>query len=307
MKSSIICTDLEKTSDAAVLTGYNLSKNLGIKPTLFFIDVVSSRLETLFHPIQITPTYDDDTAWKEAIENTVENQVSDQLKRLNLKKEDFNFESYEGTISQGIKHLAKKHSSVDYFFIGATHHGDLHRLFLNTFVEKTFFKLEKETFVIKKTAEKIDEVIYLIPFAPLNTADLNKVAEIATHNHAPVRLDCVVPVEFIGYNLEAFSEEPAPKEIEMEEVSTYHQSAEKELKKAVEILKGQNIEATYDLKMVLNKDPGASLKKSLDNQKNKLLVLKPQHYLFNHLSIGSTTLDIMRHVEDNILLLNSNE
>lgn len=305
MKSSIICTDLEETSDATVLSGFNLSKSLGIKPTLFFIDVVSSRIETLFHPTQISPRYENDKEWKEAIEQTVDNRVSAQLQRLNLKKEGFDFESYEGTISQGINHLANKHNNVDYFFIGASQHGDIHRLFLNTFVEKTFFKLQKETFVIKKPSENLDEIIYLIPFAPLNTSDLDKVAKIATHNNSPVRLDCVVPVEFIGYNLEAFNEDPSPKELMKEEVSTYHESAERQLQKAVELLKGQGIEASYELEMVLNKNPGESLRKNLADQKNKLIVLKPQHYIFNSLSIGSTTLDIMRHVDNNILFLNS--
>ncbi len=307
MKSSIICTDLETTSDATILTGHSFSKQMGIKPTLFFIDVVSSRLETLFHPTQIQTTYVHDPIWSQSIESTVLMRAAAQLQRLNLKKEDFHFECFEGPISNGIHHLELEHQNVDYLFVGATHHGKIRRLFLNTFVEKTFFKLQKETFVVKEDAHSIDQVVYLIPYAPLNLEDLDKVALIAKRSRAPVHLDCIVPVDFIGFSLEAFDDEPSAKELMFDEISTYHKNAELQLVKAKEYLHERGIDSSYDLKMVLNKTPGETMRKYLHPARNELVVLKPQHHLFNRLSVGSTTLDIMRHVQNNILMLSSHK
>lgn len=302
MNRLVICTDLNQNSDRNVLAGFLLAKRVDLRPMLYHIDTVSPRIDKVFHPMAIKTEYKFDPVWGGDIEVIVSQRINSQLKRLKLEKEDFDFENFEGTINEGIAHL-NSHPEIEFLSIGSTNHGNIHRLFLNTFAEKSLSHLSKDVLVIKKEMKEIRNITYLLPYAPVNMEDLNVVARIARASNAKVCLDCVVPIEFVGLNLEAFKDDPPPREILKKEVATYTTNAEEQLASASKELKAQGIESTYSLKMILNKLPGDYLEEMVKKENSDLVIMKPHHYLFEHLSVSSTTLDIMRHLSCNLYLI----
>ena len=151
--------------------------------------------------------------------------------------------------------------------------------------------------------KEIRSITYLLPYAPVNFDDLSVVAHIARASNAKVFLDCVVPIEFVGLNLEAFKDDPPPKEILKTETTVYSSNAEEQLARATKELKAQGVESTYSLKMILNKLPGNYLEEMVKKESSDLVIMKPHHYLFEHLTVSSTTLDIMRNLSCNLYLI----
>lgn len=302
MKEMVICSDLHENSDDNIKTGVLFAKTLGLKPTIYHIDTIAPQLNKQFHAATIKPHYVEDPVWKKNIEVTVLDMVNEALKRVDIKKEEVDFENFEGSITEGVDHL-REHKNMEILSIGATHHGSIHRFFLNTFAEKSFFHLRKDVLVTKKRVDKYSHITYLIPYAPLDEDDLSKVIYLAKCHSAKVHMDCIVPINFVGYSLELFEDSPYPREVLTNEMSQMHQKAEAELKKAQEKLRKESIESSYSLKMILNEDAGKHLEELVRDEGSDLVILKPQNYTFEHLSVGSVSLDIMRTVSCNLFLL----
>lgn len=302
MKEMLICSDLYEGSDNNLKSGYSFASSLGLKPKIYHIDTMTPQLNKQFHPLTVKPRYIKDPIWNKDIEATVLDMANKALARVGIEKEKVDFENFEGTINEGIEHLTE-HVDLEMMAIGITHHGVFHRFFLNTFAEKSLFHVKKDVLVSKKAVENYSHLTYLIPYTPLDEDDLAKVIHIAKCNEAKVHMDCVVPINFVGYSLELFSNEPYPREILTSELSDMRSKAEKELQKAHKIMKDANIECSYSLEMVLNEDAAKRVEEIVQKENSDLVIIKPQHYTFEHLSIGSVSLDIMKNVSSNLLLL----
>lgn len=302
MKKLVICSDLHEGSEKNIRSGYNFAKALGLKPSLYHIDTISPQLEKQFHSSSTRSRRIKDPVWKKNIEETSLEMVNATLGRLDIDKEDIEFENFEGSINEGIEHLSED-PEMEIISVGASHHGELHRFFLNTFAEKSLFNLNRDVLITKTSVDNFKKITYLIPYESLDEENLATVANLAKCNNAKVHMDCIVPLNFVSYNLEVFPDGPYPREVLTNEMSELHKGAEDELQKAVAILKRQGIDASYTLKMILNAEPGQRLEELIRSEKSDLVVLKPQHYIFEHLSLGSVTLDIMKKTECNLYLL----
>lgn len=304
MKELIICSDLHETSDDNIKSGISFAMALGLKPKIFHIDTISPQIERQFHVASVGPRRVKDPIWNETVVSTVLDMANAMITRLGITKDQVAFENFEGSIYEGIDHL-KTHKDLEMMAIGATHHGAIHRFFLNTFAEKSFFHVNKDVYVTKRRCEKVSKITYLIPYEPLDEDDLSKVIHFAKCNGSSVHLDCVVPINFVGFNLEQFPAGPSPREMFTNELSQMHKFAEDELKKGVKAIEMEGIEASYSLKMILNKEPGNYLEGMIRDNETDLVIIKPQHSTFEHLSVGSITLDIMQKISCNLLLLRS--
>lgn len=302
MKKLIICTDMEIHSDKNVLAGYYMAKTLDLKPVLYYIETVSPRIESVFHPQTIHTEYKYDSFWKKEFEANTLERIELQLSRLNLNKQSFEYKEYDGSISDGIDAL-KTNEDVDFLSIGGSHHGRIHRFFLNTFVEKTLFHLKKDVLVIKDDINAIKHMTYLMPYGGYVKSDLDKVIRIANATKAKVLIDSVVPIEYIGFNLEILVNESISREVLLNDLSNHHKIAEDELVHVTNILKQKGIECDYSLKLILNKSPGKTLNEIVTSESSDLVIMKPIDQIFEHLSTSSTTLDFLRNVKRNFYLL----
>ena len=306
IKEIIICTDLYTSSDQTVISGYNIGQLFNQKTILFHVNTISPQIEHIFHPPTIHTQYLYEPVWDKDIEITVLQRIGVQLNRLKLNKEDFKFESFEGLITEGIKYLGDKFN-INFIVIGATHHRNMHRLFFNSFAEKTFFNLKKDVLLIKKSMHQVQHITHLLSWADDNANDLSIVSYWAKMWKAKVGLDCVVPIEFVGLNLEIFREGPSAREILLDQTSHYHEQAENRLIQARDKLRSNGIECDYSLKMILNKSPGKTLSEMIIQSQTDLVILRPEHYVFDRFVIGSTTFDLLRKVKANMYLINKGD
>lgn len=289
-------------SDNNVAMGYSLAKSLDLKPVLYYIDTISPRIEKGFNTQEVHSEYNYDVSWKKVIDTHTLEGIDAQLTRLNLDKQEFEFTKFDGCINDGLDHL-KSLSDVDMISVGATHHGRIHRFFLNTFVEKNLFNLKKDILVVKNTMSAIKHITYIMPFGSYIKSDLDKVCRIAKATKAKVLIDTVIPIEYIGYNLEVLMLKATSREVLLNQLSDHHKKAEEEMKHVCSILKQQGIDCKHTLKLILNKSPGKVLNELVIKENSDLIIMKPIDQIFEHLSASSTTLDFLRNVKRNFYLL----
>ncbi|HAZ14764.1 MAG: hypothetical protein A2X86_10535 [Bdellovibrionales bacterium GWA2_49_15] len=302
MKKFIVNTDLYESSDANVYTSYHLAKLLGLKPQLFFVDTISPMIDKTFHPESIHTSYATDLVWQKKYEVTVLEKISQQLERLSLAKEDFDLEVFEGAISDGVKSL-KRHEDIELLSVGASEHGEINRLFFNTFAEKIFFNLHKETLVVRKKDDQFKKVSVLLDPTQNYDRQLGQVVKLIKRLKAKLHIICLVDVQFLGLNLEAFPFTPSPLEIQNKTSQVLLQKAELFLKELESGLKKDGIEVEHTVHVTLNEENIYGLDKLLHEQAPNLVMISPRSQFLGHFSLGSTTHYLMKHNNCNFYLL----
>jgi len=297
LKELIIGTDLYETSDDNVLTGFNFAKSLDLIPTLYHIDSISPQIEMIFHASSIHTEYIMDKVWKKEIEKTVLERVNKQLGRLKLNKEEFNFENFEGSISEGIEHL-RNHKNLEISSIGASHHGSLHRLFFNSFAEKMFFHLRKDTLIVKEKNQSFKNITYLVTHEEHEERHVELVSKIAQSFKSNVFLEYIVPIESLDKKFDKVT-----NAVLTQKSNQSYGGAEAFLKGIQEKISRAGVSVQYSLKLILNEKPGQTLKKVIAENNSDLVVIKPAHYMFEYPSVGSTCLDLLRSCHTNFYLL----
>jgi len=302
MSEFIVSTDLYETSDANVYTSYHFARALGIRPKLYFVDSFSPMIEKTFHPASIHTNYIKDNIWDYEYEVTVLKKISRQLERLSLSKKDFDFEVFEGSISKGIQHL-KQHDDLEFISVGASDHGEIHRLFFNTFAEKTYFNLEKKCLVIKKKDNQFRKVYMLLNPLEDNDETLAHTIELIKKLKTKLNIVCNANVEFLGLNLEAFPLEPPPWEMQNKATEMLYEKTELMLKELESNLKKEGIEVAHTMQVSLNKESALGLTKLLHEIRPDLVIMSPRSHFLRHFSIGSVTHYIIKHNDCNFYLM----
>ncbi|MFT6071005.1 MAG: nucleotide-binding universal stress UspA family protein [Bacteriovoracaceae bacterium] len=299
----LICTDFYENSDPNVRTGYNLAKQLDLKPVLYHIDPIAPQINTLFHPPELDHIYQEDTLWEKPIERSALRNLEDQLHRLEIQKEEFeDFENYEGSITKGIEYL-KDFGDLDFVCVGNNSHGVLHHFFFDSFVEKVFVNSGKDVLAVKKEMKEIRNIIFLLPFSSLKKSDFEKVSKIANLTGARVHLDCLFPLSYVGFDLTPTTDGILPLNTFQHDETEYQDSARKRIKSIENYLKVQKVKTSKSLEMLLAPDPAYSLEKLISKTQADLVMLKPQHYGFEKKTIGSANLNLINKIENNFFIL----
>lgn len=304
MNEFVIATDFFDTSDSNVYTGYHFAKALMMKPTLFYVDEISPQIERTFHDLSVNTEYVEDAEWESEFPKTDIELAEQQLQRLELNKNEFEFMVFEGTVNDGIDYL-KKERDLRIVSIGLTEHGKIHRLFFNTFAEKTFCHVSKATLIVKKRSNKFENLIYLMDPRREQEKEIAQVAELAKLLNAQVELVSVAPIQFLGVDLEGFPNEPEPEEIKRRSISYQQDKAEAYLDSVKKDLEDSGIPAHYDFETTLNSTPEKKLESIVEKSKADLVLMNPLCQLFDHFAIGSIASKVLKDLNSNYLLLPS--
>ncbi|MBI2520247.1 MAG: universal stress protein [Bdellovibrio sp.] len=303
MQEFIVTTDLYEASDATVYTSYHLAQALDLRPKLYFVDGLSPMIEKTFHPQKIHTTYALDPVWNKKYEVTVLEKIASQLERISLKKESFDFEVFEGSVSAAIKHLKRQHQDIGLISIGASEHGEISRLFFNTFAEKVFFNLNKESLIVKKKDKEFSKICMLIDPISHQDESVVKVVNLLKQLRQKLHIICLVDVQFLGLNLEAFPHAPGALEIQKKTIESLRQKAQQVVKELEIKLKIVGVECQHEIHVALNKDNALALDKMLHKIDPNLVIMSPHSQLLHHFGLGSITHYLLKHNNYNFYLL----
>ncbi len=305
MNEFIVSTDLYETSDANVYTSYHLARLLGKRPKLYYVDIVSPMIDKIFHPSSIHTSYVTDSVWLKEFELTVLKKISQQLGRLLLKKEDFDFDVFEGSVSEGIHNL-KKNADFSLISVGASDHSELYRLFFNTFTEKVFFNLGKETLVVKKKDNHFSNIYLLLnPQENHGSKDriITRTAELIKKLKSKLHIICIANAEFLGLSLEAFPDGLTPEELQNKTTERLYEKTEEFLKQLEVRFNKEGIDVEHMAQVTLNEESAPILNQILQERTPDLVIMSPRSHFLGHFSLDSITHYMIKRNDCNFYLI----
>lgn len=302
MSNIIVATDLTPDSDKVIQSGLFLSKKLNKGLRVFFMDTFTPSYYGLEMTLSYSPSYVEVAEWDNyKVPEAILAKIDTSLMRMDLNKASLRVDVIPTNNFDHIQEYIDENNG-DLLLIGASHKNAVERFFLGNFFEKSIFKLKTDILVVKNEINSLPKNITV--GVDLDTDDdlLSLHAQnLAKQFKADVTLVNVVIHSHLEYAAKEYSDSIR------DYVETRNVHAQKKLENLAKKFNDNGVHAHKVIKLAVGTKESDELEEYLENNETDLFCVEPHPSIFNGFHLGSTSLNLINHANNNFLIVKSKE